>query len=69
MGSKLCSYTCKSVFNDHLGSNTELCYIQNHVITNRDIKRLECIPKSGNNLKTKGGFSEGFRRHVYKDQL
>ena len=39
------SYIGKSVLNDHLGSNTEPCYIQNHVITNRVIKRLRCIKK------------------------
>ena len=37
------SYIGKSVLNDHLGSNTDPCYIQNHVITNRVIKRLRCI--------------------------
>ena len=26
-----------------MGSNTDLCYIQNSVITNRVIKRLRCI--------------------------
>ena len=33
----------KSVLNDHLGSSTDPCYIQNRVITNRVIKRLRCI--------------------------
>ena len=32
----------KSVLNDHLGSNTDPCYIQNRVITNRVIKMLRC---------------------------
>ena len=32
----------KEVKNDHLGSNTDPCYIQNRVITNRVIKRLRC---------------------------
>ena len=40
-----CTYIGKSVSNDHLGSSTDLCYIQNCVITNsvRFIKRLRCI--------------------------
>ena len=37
------SYIAKSVFDDHLGSSNELCYIQNCVIMNRVIKRLMCI--------------------------
>ena len=32
----------KSVLNDHLGSSTDPCYIQNRVIMNRVIKRLRC---------------------------
>ena len=34
-----------SVINGHLGSNTDLRYIQNRVIMNRVIKRLRCISK------------------------
>ena len=37
------SYIAKSVLNDHLGSSTDPCYIQNRVISNRVIKRLMCI--------------------------
>ena len=37
------SYIGKKVKNDHLGFNTDLCYIQNRVITNQLIKRLRCI--------------------------
>ena len=33
-------YTGKSVSNDHLGSNTDSCYIQNSVIMTCVIKRL-----------------------------
>ena len=36
------SYIGKSVPNDHLGSSTDPCYIQNRVIMNRVIKRLRC---------------------------
>ena len=36
------SYMEKSVLNNHLGSRTDLCYIQNRVITNRVRKRLRC---------------------------
>ena len=36
------SYIAKSLFDDHLGSSNEPCYIQNRVITNRVIKRLMC---------------------------
>ena len=36
------SYLAKSVFNDHLGSSNDLCYIQKHVIMNPVIKRLRC---------------------------
>ena len=36
------SYIAKTVFDDHLGSNIDLCYIQNRVIINRVIKRLRC---------------------------
>ena len=35
----------KSVLNDHLGSNTDPCYIQNCVIMNHVIKRLRCTWK------------------------
>ena len=35
-------YIAKSVFDDHLGSSNDQCYIQNRVITNRVIKRLRC---------------------------
>ena len=35
------SYIAKSVFDDHLGSSNEPCYIQNRVITNCVIKRLK----------------------------
>ena len=44
--SKMYSYIAKSVFDDHLGSSNEPCYIQNRVITNHVIKRtlrLMCI--------------------------
>ena len=37
------SYIAKSVFNDHLVSSNDLCYIQNRVIMNRVIKRLRCM--------------------------
>ena len=37
------SYIGKSVSNDHLGSSTDPCGIQNHVITDSFIKRLRCI--------------------------
>ena len=37
------SYIGKSVSNDHLGSSTDPCGIQNHVITDIFIKRLRCI--------------------------
>ena len=40
------SYIGHSVLNDHLGSSTDPCYIQNRVITNRVIKRLRCICKN-----------------------
>ena len=36
------SYIAKSVFNNHLGSSNDGCYIQNHVITNHVIKWLRC---------------------------
>ena len=36
------SYIVKSVFIDHLGSSNDPCYIQNHVIMDRVIKRLRC---------------------------
>ena len=36
------NYIGKSVLNDHLGSSTDPCYIQNRVIMNRVIKRLRC---------------------------
>ena len=32
------SYIRKSALNDHLGSSTDPCYIQNHVMMNRVIK-------------------------------
>ena len=36
-------YIAKTVFDDHLGSNTDPCYIQNRVIMNLVIKRLRCM--------------------------
>ena len=36
------SYIAKSVFDEHLGSSNDPCYIQNCVIMNRVIKRLRC---------------------------
>ena len=36
------SYIAKSVFDEHLGSSNEPCYIRNRVTTNRVIKRLMC---------------------------
>ena len=36
-------YIVKLVLNDHFGSSTDLCYIQNPVIMNCDIKRLKLI--------------------------
>ena len=36
------------MLNDHLGSNTDPCYIQNCVIMNRVIKRLRCTKFRGN---------------------
>ena len=38
-------YVEKGVLNSHFWSNTDLCYIQNSVITNRVIKRFRCITK------------------------
>ena len=35
----------KSVLNNHLGSNTDQCYILNRVITNRVIMMLRCISR------------------------
>ena len=39
------------MLNDHLGSSTEPCYIQNHVIGNRVIKRLRCVCKQDDRQK------------------
>ena len=36
------SFIGKSVFDDHLGSNNDMCYIQNRVITNCVIKKYRC---------------------------
>ena len=40
---KCIGYIGKGVLNSHLGSNPDLCYIQNHVITNCVIKRFRCM--------------------------
>ena len=40
---KCIGYIGNGVLKSHLGSNTDLCCIQNRVITNRVIKRLRCI--------------------------
>ena len=40
---KCIDYIRKGVWNSHLGSNPNPCYIQNRVITNRVIKRFRCI--------------------------
>ena len=37
------SYIAKSLFNDHLGSINDPCYIKNRVIMNHGIKRLRCM--------------------------
>ena len=37
----------KGVLNSHFKSNPDLCYFQNHVITNRVIKRFRCTIKFG----------------------
>ena len=42
---KCIGYIGKWVINSHLGSNPNLCYIQNRVIMNRVIKRFRCILK------------------------
>ena len=42
---KCIDYIGKGVLNNHLGSNPDPCYIQNHVITNCVIKRLRCSSK------------------------
>ena len=39
---KFIGYIGKWVLNSHLGSNSDPCYIQNRVITNRVIKRFRC---------------------------
>ena len=40
--SQMYSFIAKSVFNDHLGSSNDPCYVQNLVIMNPVIKRLRC---------------------------
>ena len=40
---KCIGYIEKGVKSSHLGSNSDPCYIQNRVITNRVIKRFRCI--------------------------
>ena len=40
---KCIDYIGKGTLNSHLGSNSDSCYIQNHVIMNRVIKRFRCI--------------------------
>ena len=40
---KCIGYIGKGVLNSHLGSISDLCYIQNHVITNCVIKRFRCM--------------------------
>ena len=40
--SNIYSYIAKLVFNDHLGSSNDMCYIKNHVIMNCVLKRLRC---------------------------
>ena len=42
---KMHSYIAKSLFNDHLESSNDLCYIKNCVIMNSVIKRLRCNVK------------------------
>ena len=37
------SYIGKSALNDHMGSSTDMFFIQNHVIMNHVIKRLKCM--------------------------
>ena len=32
----------KIILNEHLGSNSDQCYIQNHVVTKHVIKRSRC---------------------------
>ena len=75
------SYIAKSVFDDHLGSSNDPCYIQNRVITNRVIKRLRCtcitiyaetIPRSSRICRKILGliqiFSMHFSSHIFSCQ-
>ena len=40
---KCIRYIGKAVFDSHLGSSPDPCYIQNRVISDRVIKRFRCI--------------------------
>ena len=43
---KCIGYIAKGILNCYLGSNSDPCYIQDRVITNRVIKRFRCNPKT-----------------------
>ena len=60
------SYKEKLVFNDHLGSSTDLCYIQNCVITKHVMKRFRFIQSFQNIFKqSKQTKNKGFI--IYSD--